>query len=102
MSNIAATDPDNPYQPKPWREEQKAKQRAKKSAGHPARVLRRSDAFAVACQQVGLRYKPIPAPRRRQDVLACVNPLSPEEHYARRHCPVSWEVLTERAESLSA
>ena len=70
---------------------------ARRAPGHPARVLRRSDAFAVACQQVGLRYKPIPAPRRRQDVLACVNPLSPDEHYTRRHCPVSWEVLTERA-----
>lgn len=64
----------------------------------PARVNRRRDAFAVACQQVGLRYKPIPAPRTKQDALGVCNPLTAQDHYVRRHCPVSWEVMTERGE----
>jgi hypothetical protein len=83
--------------------EEKRQQRAAADARRDAGRQRRSarvnafrEARAVACDALGLKYKPIAAPQSQNDFGIATAPVAVAEDWVRRwRVAKSWEILTE-------
>lgn len=87
--------------------EQKAAEReaARKKRGVPMPRNRYNEARSVACQQMGLRYKPVLAPTSNLQLLAHWCPRGDDDNGEKIHphdrmlqltTGTSWEIMTER------
>lgn len=98
-------DPDNPYVKKPHRAALKEKSEIKPEERQQAEAPRLGRSFArryngitgVVCQQIGLRYREVDAPRNFAELRDATDPAPTEEVNRRRlFARTSWEVLTEQ------